>query len=298
MCPQHGDIDDMQPLSSGQLLHAPPAFTPPAPGSGAAAGGDETTDQTTNETTGSLLLATVRKLMRVGTREEVVGALMDIVRDLGGSVSSSVHHGSSTINVDLSFGIGGPLLALADDPRVHAVLSDALPALIDDARLAIERIDQSPVSDPSGVTDPLTGLGNWTFTLRVLERMSTGDAVAIIDLENLKHINDYFSPATGDQVILSFARTLRRVARAADAVGRVGGTEFVWLFRSATAIEAESALRRLRSTWEAERTQEEVTFSAGVAAVGAAGPSEAYMYADVALENARRIGPNTTFVSQ
>jgi len=170
--------------------------------------------------------------------------------------------------------------------------------LIDDARLAIERIDQSPVSDPSGVTDPLTGLGNWTFTLRVLERMSTGDVVAIIDLENLKHINDFFSPATGDQVILSFARTLRRVARAADAVGRVGGTEFVWLFRSATAIEAESALRRLRSTWEAERTQEEVTFSAGVAAVGAAGPSEAYMYADVALENARRIGPNTTFVSQ
>jgi diguanylate cyclase (GGDEF)-like protein len=236
--------------------------------------------------------------MRVGTREEVVGALMDAVRDLGGSVTSSAHQAATTINLDLSFGIGGPLLAFADDPKVHEVLLETLPSLIEDAQLAIERIDQSPVSDPGGVTDPLTGLGNWTFTLRVLERMSTGDAVAIIDLENLKHINDYFSPATGDQVILSFARTLRRVARAADAVGRVGGTEFAWLFRNATATEAESALRRLRSTWEAERTQEEVTFSAGVAAVTAAGPSEAYMYADIALENARRVGPNTTFLSQ
>ncbi|HEY7625717.1 MAG TPA: GGDEF domain-containing protein [Ilumatobacteraceae bacterium] len=287
----------MQPISSGQLLHAPPAFAPPAPDRVVAAA-PESAAAAVDGATSALLLATVRTLMRVGTREEVVGALMDAVRDLGGSVTSSAHQGPTTINIDLSFGIGGPLLAFADRPEVHAVLRAELPPLIEDAQLAIERIEQSPVSDPGGVTDPLTGLGNWTFTLRILERMSTGDAVAIIELENLKHINDYFSPATGDQVILSFARTLRRVARAADAVGRVGGTEFVWLFRNATALEAESAVLRLRSTWEAERTQEEVTFSAGVAAVTVAGPSEAYVYADVALENARRVGPNTTFVSQ
>lgn len=280
----------MQPFPSGQLLKTTPPLAPPAPDSAVTAALDGTAS--------ALLLATVRKLMRVGTHEEVVGALMDAVRDLGGSVASSSSQGPTTINIDLSFGIGGPLLAFAEDPDVHAVLRVELPPLIEDAQLAIERIEQSPISDSSGVTDPLTGLGNWTFTLRVLERMSTGDAVAIIDLENVKHINDYFSPATGDQVLLSFARTLRRVARASDAVGRVGGTEFAWLFRNATAPEAESALRRLRSTWEAERTQEEATFSAGVAAVTAAGPSEAYMYADVALENARRMGQNTTLVSQ
>lgn len=263
---------------------------PPPPGSMIATGADGSTS--------TLLLATVRTLMRVGTREEVVGALMDAVRDLGGSVTSSAHQGAMTINTDLSFGIGGPLLAFAEDAEVYAIMAEVLPPLVDDAQLAIERIESSPVSDPGGVTDPLTGLGNWTYTLRVLERMSTGDAVAIIELENLQHINDYYSPATGDQVLLSFARTLRRVARAADSVGRVGGTEFVWLFRNASPAEAESALHRLRSTWESERTQDEVTFSAGVAAVGAAGPSEAYMYADVALESARRVGQNTTFVHQ
>jgi diguanylate cyclase (GGDEF)-like protein len=248
-----------------------------------------------DEATSAMLLGTVRKLMRVVTTEEVVGAVMDAVRDMGGSVTPI--RSAGTLDIDLSFGMGGPLLASADRPEIYALMQDMLPALVDDAKLSIERIESSPVTDPAGVTDPLTGLGNWTFTLRVLERMTPGDAVAIIDLENLQQINDYFSPAMGDQVLLSYARTLRRVARAADSVGRVGGTEFVWLFRNATAVEAESAVRRLRSTWEAER-QQEVTFAVGVAAVTAAGPSEAYIYAADALDNAKRGGSNQTFVNR
>ncbi len=278
----------MQPLTSGHVLTASAgAMPPPAPLT--------VTDAAADEAAAAMLLATVRRLMRVVTSEEVVGAVMDAVRDMGGSVTPI--RGANSLDIDLSFGMGGPLLAEADRPEVQALLQEVLPALVDDARLSIERIESSPVTDPGGVTDPLTGLGNWTFTLRVLERMTPGDAVAIIDLENLKQINDYFSPAMGDQVLLSFARTLRRVARAADSVGRVGGTEFVWLFRNATALEAESALRRLRSTWETER-QQEVTFAAGVAAVTVAGSSEAYIYAADALESAKRGGSNQTFVNR
>ena len=247
------------------------------------------------EATSAMLLATVRKLMRVVTSEEVVGAVMDAVRDMGGSVTPI--RSAGTLDIDLSFGMGGPLLAAADRPEIYALMQDMLPALVDDAMLSIERIESSPMTDPAGVTDALTGLGNWTFTLRVLERMTPGDAVAIIDLENLKQINDYFSPAMGDQVLLSFARTLRRVARAADSVGRVGGTEFVWLFRNATALEAESAVRRLRSTWEAER-QQDVTFAVGVASVTVAGPSEAYICAADALDNAKRVGSDQTYVNR
>src|SRR5258706_5764933 len=276
----------MQPLTSGQLLTAPPAVQP-LPGAANAGSVDAPTS--------SMLLSTVRALMRVTTCEEVVGAVMDAVRDMGGSVTTA--RTTRSLDIDLSFGIGGLLFAEADQSEVHALLQGTLPALIDDAKLSIERIKSSPLPDPSGVTDSLTGLGNWTYTLRVLERMSPGDTVAILDLENLKQINDYFSTAAGDQVLLSFARTLRRVARAADAVGRVGGTEIVWLIRSATPTEAQSALLRLRTTWEAERTQD-VTFSVGVAAVTVAGPSEAYMHADGALENAKRLGPNETYINR
>ena len=247
-----------------------------------------------DEATSAMLLATVRKVMRVATTEEVVGAVMDAVRDMGGSVTPI--RSTTTLDFDLSFGMGGPLLAEADRPDVYALLEATMPALVDDAQLSIERIVSSPVLDPSGVTDPLTGLGNWTLTLRALERMTPGDAVAIVELENLEHINHYFSEAIGDQILISFARTLRRVARGADVVGRVGGTEFVWLFRNATPSGAESAVRRLRGIWEAERSQE-ATFSAGLAAVTATGPNEAYMHADAALESAKRAGPNNMFVS-
>ena len=62
----------------------------------------------------SMLLATVRKLMRVATAEEVVGLLMDAVRDMGGSVTPI--RSASALDIDLSFGMGGPLLPRRTDP--------------------------------------------------------------------------------------------------------------------------------------------------------------------------------------
>ena len=250
-----------------------------------------------SETTSGLLLGAVRSLMRVHSKEEVVGVLMDAVRDLGGMVTSAQHQSFTTLSIDLSFGVGEPLFPDSPDPKVNSLLNSVLPALVDDALLAIERIETMPFADPDGDTDPLTGLGNWSFTMRVLGRMTPGDAVAIFDLENIKHINDYFGPASGDQVTLAFARTLRRVARAADTVGRVGSTEFVWLFRGTTPAGAESALGRLRSMWEAERPHD-VTFAAGLSIVGTTGPNEAYMYSDVAVQTAKRNGINHTVVSR
>jgi diguanylate cyclase (GGDEF)-like protein len=280
----------MQLVMTGELPHSPPVLlAPPALSSVDSVRGDEAAS--------SLLLDCVRKLMRVASKEEVVGVLMDAVRDLGGSIRSMNYQGPTTLDIDLSFGSGEPLLADADDPEINALLREVLPALVDDATLTIERIESTPTDDPHGVTDPLTGLGNWGFTLRVLDRMTPGDAVAIIDLENLQQINDYYSAETGDQALLSFARTLRRVARAGDAVSRVGGTEFVWLFRASTPTDADMALGRLRRTWEAERPQP-VTFSAGVAPVSPSGGNEAYVQADLALQSARRTGTNHNVVGQ
>lgn len=251
----------------------------------------------TDDSTAVLLLAAVRRLMRVTSEEEVVGVLMDAVRDLGGTVISAHHQRSSTLAIDLSFGIGEPMLADVPDPAMYSRLRYALQSLVDDAGLAIERIALAPEVDPKNATDVLTGLGNWNATMQALSRMVPGDAIALFELENLKHINDYFGPPTGDQVILSFARTVRRAARTADSVGRVGGTEFVWLLGGSSLVGAESALARLRSMWEQDRPHP-VTYAAGLALVGAAGPNEAYMHADVAVQNAKNSGTNQTMVSR
>ena len=274
----------MQLATSGDLSHSPAGALGP-------------TVLTSTDAPAELLLESVRTLMRVATKEEVVGVLMDAVRDLGGSITSKTYKTATTLEIDLSFGSGEALLADSDNPEINALLREVLPGLVDDALLTIERIESAPTDDPDGVTDPLTGLGNWSFTLRVLDRMMPGDAVALIDLENLKQINDFHSIATGDQVILSFARTLRRVARAGDAVSRVGGTEFVWLFRGSTPADAKMALERLRRTWETERPHP-VTFSAGVSPVSTTGGNEAYVQADLALQSATRTGTNHTVIGQ
>ncbi|MCU1399832.1 MAG: hypothetical protein JWN62_2941 [Acidimicrobiales bacterium] len=244
-----------------------------------------------------LLLAAVRRLMRATSDEAIVGVLIDAVRDLGGTVISAHHQRGSTLRIDLSLGIGEPMLADATDPTVHERLDRVLQPLVDDALLAILRVASQPSPGSSDAVDLLTGLGGWGATMQALNRLQPGDAIALFQLENLKHINDYYSPETGDQVILAFARTVRRAARAADSVGRVSGTEFVWLFRGTNLSGAESALGRLRGLWQLDRPYP-VTFAAGLALVDASGPNEAYMHADIAVENAKAAGVDRSMVSR
>jgi diguanylate cyclase (GGDEF)-like protein len=251
----------------------------------------------THRASDALVLSAVRRLMRVTTDEEIVGVLIDAVRDLGGTVISAHHQRASTIAIDLSLGIGEPMLADVADPNLLSGIRRALEPLMDDARLALNRLKAAPYIDVEDATDPLTGLGNWTATMVALMRMLPGDGIALFHIENLKHVNDTYGVTVGDQVLLSFARTLRRAARGADSVGRVGGTEFVWLLGGSGLIGAESALARLRTTWQQDRPHP-VTYAAGLALVGASGPNEAYMQADVVVQNAKRMGLDQTGVSR
>jgi diguanylate cyclase (GGDEF)-like protein/PAS domain S-box-containing protein len=84
--------------------------------------------------------------------------------------------------------------------------------------------------------DPLTGLANRTLLQdrlqaaidAALRQRETG-ALAFLDLDNFKHINDSFGHEAGDQVLRSIAERLRLSLRDDDTVARVGGDEFVLL---------------------------------------------------------------------
>jgi diguanylate cyclase (GGDEF)-like protein len=82
--------------------------------------------------------------------------------------------------------------------------------------------------------DPLTGLANRTllhdrlgFAIEHTVREHSLGAVAFLDLDNFKYINDTFGHEAGDMVLREIAERLREGVRDDDTVARVGGDEFV-----------------------------------------------------------------------
>ena len=83
--------------------------------------------------------------------------------------------------------------------------------------------------------DALTGLPNRTLFEQSIEELvaeaGPGDrfALAFIDLDNFKHINDYYSHAAGDALLRKVADRIRSALRPSDLLARIGGDEFVLL---------------------------------------------------------------------
>jgi diguanylate cyclase (GGDEF)-like protein/PAS domain S-box-containing protein len=91
--------------------------------------------------------------------------------------------------------------------------------------------------------DPLTGLANRTLLQDRLQegidnalRLGQLGALAFLDIDNFKHINDTFGHEAGDQVLRCIAERLRRSLREDDTVARVGGDEFVLLIHHQPSI--------------------------------------------------------------
>jgi diguanylate cyclase (GGDEF)-like protein len=80
-----------------------------------------------------------------------------------------------------------------------------------------------------GLADPLTGLPNRAALHEDVERMSAGEeeiALALIDLDSFKQVNDHFGHAVGDQLITTCAQMLREVCGSEARAYRLGGDEF------------------------------------------------------------------------
>ena len=100
--------------------------------------------------------------------------------------------------------------------------------------------------------DELTGLFNRRHMSELLaqQRMASrragdGFAVALVDLDHFKRINDTHGHAVGDIVLRAFAGQASAAMRGTDIVGRWGGEEFLVIYPRSTAHEAAQAAERL-----------------------------------------------------
>lgn len=102
-------------------------------------------------------------------------------------------------------------------------------------------------------TDPLTGLWNrralWhDLTTLVIRnrRQQPKFALAMLDLDHFKQVNDTYGHEAGDKVIEDFARILVQSTRESDRAYRFGGEEFVLILQGIDAAGLTSALGKLQ----------------------------------------------------
>lgn len=104
-----------------------------------------------------------------------------------------------------------------------------------------------------GVTDELTGLPKREMLNRQLEsevgrarRYGFSLALSIIDIDNLKHINQQYGKGAGDEVLACYVREVLANFRAYDFVARYGGDEFAIIFPNTPKDGAYRALEKAR----------------------------------------------------
>ena len=100
--------------------------------------------------------------------------------------------------------------------------------------------------------DALTGLLNRRSMLELLEleqrRCERGQrrmALAVLDIDHFKRINDSYGHAVGDRALQAFAHTVRHTVRGGDVLARWGGEEFVLLLSDIDAHAAHGLLQRI-----------------------------------------------------
>lgn len=152
-------------------------------------------------------------------------------------------------------------------------------------------------------TDPLTGLSNRGVFDDALPReisralrYGTALTLLMVDLDNLKRINDRAGHAAGDRALQELAEVLRAGLRDSDHVFRYGGDEFAVLLVGSEGPAALDVAERLRSRVQALPGDGRVvkpTLSLGVAALRASDtPAALFERADGALYQAKQAGRN------
>lgn len=146
--------------------------------------------------------------------------------------------------------------------------------------------------------DPLTGLANRRHIDALLLEPVGNLWWAAIDVDHFKRVNDDFSHATGDGVLKELAGLMRKSCRPNDVAARVGGEEFVLLYRGGRSANVLAAAERLRKAvarhpWKTVAPGLSITISIGLAhsTEAADGPALAAL-ADRRLYAAKHAGRN------
>jgi diguanylate cyclase (GGDEF)-like protein len=132
-----------------------------------------------------------------------------------------------------------------EDLQVLTVVSRYLAGAIEVARLYEELRNLASTDELTRLPNRRAILERFGAELSRALRDAQPLSVAIVDLDDLKRVNDRLGHQVGDAVLMHVAEVLRRRIRVHDIAGRLAGDEFILLFPNTDREQAETILRRL-----------------------------------------------------
>lgn len=203
----------------------------------------------------------------------------------------------------------GKFESVADDYLSKPYAAQELKARLRAARRIIELEDQLQGAREAmkieTTRDPLTGLWDRPSILEILhrelrrsQRQVSPLAVLMVDIDDLKRVNQSHGHLAGDAVLREAARRIRSSIRLYDSMGRYGGGQFVIVSPACDGAGALSQAQRVRSKICQEPIQTfeggfPVTISLGIAVGGNNHQAhELVSAAEKALAEAKRTGRN------
>lgn len=258
--------------------------------------------------------------------QRMIGEAGSLGEQAGRYEATLGRHAQAIASADSLQSLAGVVQALLDDSQaVQAAVGATRVRLQEDearAQALQSRVQQLEAElrrlSDEVATDALTQVANRRGLMQAFERLAGQAArrrhegaeaapaaapplaVALLDIDNFKKLNDTLGHAAGDQALKSLAAAVRERLRPVDHLARFGGEEFVVLLPETPLAEAQQALTRLQRSLSAGLFMHEgrdvlVTFSAGVTAWQPGETLDAALErADQALYEAKRTGKNRT----
>jgi diguanylate cyclase len=240
---------------------------------------------------------------RVGELSSSTGEYHDRLQDYSERISRAedIHELAAVID-SLNADMGSMREAMR---RTHAELVQAR-SQVEEADRRIQSLERE-LEEASAMIreDQLTGALNrrgmeeaFARELSRAARLSAPLAVALLDIDHFKRLNDSLGHQAGDRALVHLAQVVRQLLRPTDALARYGGEEFLILLPNTELEEAVKVMQRVqreltRQFFMHENQRVLITFSAGVVQLAPGEDREAVIArADAAMYRAKTGGRN------